>query len=259
MDWLDVLIASLNVLPILAASEGGVTAARQASSAPTGPNSSSTSFGLEVLSSLGDVLTAVAAVAMCQPGRVMSALASCQLFAGVDLAAEQQERVALEELGAWSQGQQEQGGAGVGNDCSSLATLQVRLYVCRLQPMNASFTRTPCKLCLLVERLEDVPCIRGLGSAQQEGFQHLLHNFRVTGFNCLLSMFLQVLQEALEVPSSTYPLTRAVIHLVQGLLNQHCTWGLVPSLVSYTLNRVLAAMPWLPFSSASDRCVVLFA
>lgn len=55
------------------------------------------------------------------------------------------------------------------------------------------------------------------------------------------------------MPHSSYPLTRAVMHLVQTLLNQHCTWGLVPSLVHYTLNRVLGAMPWLPFSSTSDR------
>ncbi|KAF8066207.1 LIP1P [Scenedesmus sp. PABB004] len=70
---------------------------------------------------------------------------------------------------------------------------------------------------------------------------------------------LQALQEALEVPGSAYPLTSAVVRLTAALLGQHVTWGLVPSLVGFTLHRVLGAMPWLPFGSTSDRCALAAA
>jgi hypothetical protein len=66
-------------------------------------------------------------------------------------------------------------------------------------------------------------------------------------------LLLQALQDSLEVPAKSYPLTAAVLRLTSSLLSQQCTWGLVPSLVSFTLHRVLGAMPWLPFSCASAR------
>jgi hypothetical protein len=39
-------------------------------------------FAKQVLSALADTLTAAAAAARCQPGRVLAALGTCQLFAG---------------------------------------------------------------------------------------------------------------------------------------------------------------------------------
>ena len=48
---------------------------------------------------------------------------------------------------------------------------------------------------------------------------------------------MQALQQMLEVPAGRYPLTRGVVALVQSLLSQHLTWGLVPSLVGFTLHR----------------------
>lgn len=102
------------------------------------------------------------------------------------------------------------------------------------------------------------PMIVGLSSrcvAAAAAAAHML--FKLTSGTsllvCLLLLLGQALQEGLEVPNKPYPLTKAVMHLVQSLLNQQCTWGMVPSLVSYTLHRVLGAVPWLPFNCAAAR------
>jgi hypothetical protein len=47
----------------------------------------------------------------------------------------------------------------------------------------------------------------------------------------------QSLQDSLEVPSTLYPLTNAVICLTHTLLEQSCTWGIVPGLVNFVLHR----------------------
>ncbi|WIA34108.1 hypothetical protein OEZ86_012479 [Tetradesmus obliquus] len=182
MDWLDVIIASLNVLPALAATASAATAGN-------GGKSSQFEFGQQVLEALADCLLAASAAAGCQPGRVLAALGSCQLFAGSlnSNCNEPLPLVPLEALAGWVQRQQQQQ--------------------------------------LAAEAVEDWRTLETL----------------------------QALQDNLEVPAKSYPLTAAVLSLTSSLLDQQCTWGLVPGLVSFVLHRVLGAMPWLPFSCAAAR------
>jgi hypothetical protein len=137
VDWVDIIIAALNVLPGLAgraATElhNKATFTQEfAASTTNGSTSSSSSgssagaFAWSVLNSLADCLAATAAAAACQPSRVLSALCSCNLFEGVTAAAEPLPLVALEDLGGWVQEQQAAGTAGSASDWSSLGTLQV--------------------------------------------------------------------------------------------------------------------------------------
>lgn len=131
MDWLDVVIASLNVLPALALASGALSStAAPAASKPAVHNRSSNSAGFcqEVLAAMADSLTAAAAVASCQPGRVMGALAACQLFAGSSTSTEPLALVPLEQLSAWAQEQQQQqdqSDMDIGDDWSALTNLQV--------------------------------------------------------------------------------------------------------------------------------------
>lgn len=140
MDWLDVIVASLNVLPGLAmtasaaaAASGtaAVTAAATGMLPPYTGNSSSSnsssSLCKAVLCALGDCLVAAAAAARCQPGRVVAALGSCQLFAGVALAPEPLPMVGLEGLASWAHAQQQAEQAmGAIEDWRTLEALQVR-------------------------------------------------------------------------------------------------------------------------------------
>uniref|UniRef100_A0A383VTA8 Uncharacterized protein n=1 Tax=Tetradesmus obliquus TaxID=3088 RepID=A0A383VTA8_TETOB len=190
MDWLDVIIASLNVLPALATTVSAATAGNGGKSsqlAGIGGKGSQFEFGQQVLEALADCLLAASAAAGCQPGRVLAALGSCQLFAGsLNLNCnEPLPLVPLEALAGWVQRQQQ----------------------------------------LAAEAVEDWRALEAL----------------------------QALQDNLEVPAKSYPLTAAVLSLTSSLLDQQCTWGLVPGLVSFVLHRVLGAMPWLPFSCAAAR------
>ncbi|KAF6258720.1 hypothetical protein COO60DRAFT_1701205 [Scenedesmus sp. NREL 46B-D3] len=191
MDWLDVIIASLNVLPVLASTASAAAAAAAPSglarsqSTGTGLAGNNSQFCQQVLAALADCLLAASAAAGCQPGRVLSALGACQLFAGAAVAPEPLPLVPVETLAGWVQRQQQ----------------------------------------------------AELSTAALEDWQTL--------------ETLQALQDSLEVPAKSYPLTSAVLHLTSCLLSQQCTWGLVPSLVSFTLHRVLGSMPWLPFGCAS--------
>jgi len=140
LDWVDIIIAALNVLPGLAAkaaaelhsSASYTQPFAAASPGPQNPlaaatsssgSSGSSGFAWSVLNSLADCLAAAAAAAACQPSRVLSALCSCQLFEGVVAAGEPLGLVPLEELGGWVQ-QQQAAGAAL-EDWTTLNTLQV--------------------------------------------------------------------------------------------------------------------------------------
>jgi hypothetical protein len=130
MDWLDVIIASLNVLPSLAATASAAAAAAPGRLAGNGAGhlagNGAALFGQQVLVALADCLLAASAAAGVQPGHVLSALGSCQLFSGAVLAAEPLPLVPLESLAGWVQRQQqaELGMEGV-EDWRTLETLQV--------------------------------------------------------------------------------------------------------------------------------------
>lgn len=132
MDWLDVIIASLNVLPALAATASAATAGNGGKSsqlAGNGGKSSQFEFGQQVLEALADCLLAASAAAGCQPGRVLAALGSCQLFAGSlnSNCNEPLPLVPLEALAGWVQRQQQQQlAAEAVEDWRTLETLQVR-------------------------------------------------------------------------------------------------------------------------------------
>lgn len=135
VDWVDIIVAALNVLPGLAgraatelhnrATFTQEFAATTTTTASSGSGSSAGAFAWSVLNSLADCLAATAAAAACQPSRLLSALCSCNLFEGVSAAAEPLPLVALEDLGGWVQEQQAAGTAGSTSDWSSLGTLQV--------------------------------------------------------------------------------------------------------------------------------------
>jgi hypothetical protein len=126
MDWLDVIIASLNVLPSLAATASAAAAAAPGQLAGNGNSNFSARFGQQVLAALADCLQAASAAAGVQPGRVLSALGSCQLFAGAALAAEPLPLVPLESLAGWVQRQQQaELGMEAVEDWRTLETLQV--------------------------------------------------------------------------------------------------------------------------------------
>jgi hypothetical protein len=136
VDWVDIILAALNVMPGLAGraaaelhNKGTYTQASAAAS--SGSSSSTGGFAWSVLNTLADCLSATAAIAACQPSRVLTALCSCQLFEGVVAAAEPLPLVALEDLGGWVQEQQAAGAAGGSEDWSTLSTVQVRVCVLR--------------------------------------------------------------------------------------------------------------------------------
>jgi hypothetical protein len=123
MDWLDVIIASLNVLPSLAAN---AVPGQLAGNGSGLAGNSAALFGQQVLAALADCLQAASAAAGVQPGRVLSALGSCQLFAGAALAAEPLPLVPLESLAGWVQRQQQaELGMEAVEDWRTLGTLQV--------------------------------------------------------------------------------------------------------------------------------------
>lgn len=133
LDWVDIIIAALNVLPGLAGrtaeqlhSRATYTPSFAAGSKPgsSSAGSSTGSFAWAVLNSIADCLSATAAAAACQPSRVLTALCSCQLLEGVVAAAEPLPLVAVEDLGGWVQ--QHQTLSGSEEDWSTLGTLQVR-------------------------------------------------------------------------------------------------------------------------------------
>jgi hypothetical protein len=134
LDWVDIIIAALNVLPGLAGraaeqlhSRATYTPSFAAASSKPGSVSDGSgvgSFAWVVLNSIADCLSATAAAAACQPSRVLTALCSCQLLEGVVAAAEPLPLVAIEELGGWVQ--QHQTLSGSEEDWSTLGTLQVR-------------------------------------------------------------------------------------------------------------------------------------
>jgi hypothetical protein len=133
MDWLDVIIASLNVLPSLAATASAAAAAAPGQLAGNGSGglagSGAAHFGQQMLAALADCLQAASAAAGVQPGRVLTALGSCQLFAGAALAAEPLPLVPLESLAGWVQRQQQaELGMEAVEDWRTLETLQVGEY-----------------------------------------------------------------------------------------------------------------------------------
>lgn len=143
VDWVDIIVAALNVLPGLAARAATELQSRAArtqlfalpASSGTGGSTGGSggdagSFAWSVLNSLADCLSATAAAAACQPSRVLTALCSCQLFEGVAAAAEPLPLVVLEDLGAWVQ-EQQAAGAAVGSveDWSTLSTLQASVIL----------------------------------------------------------------------------------------------------------------------------------
>jgi hypothetical protein len=157
VDWVDIILAALNVLPGLAGraaaelqSKATYTQAFAAAGSSIGSSGSNASgFAWSVLNTLADCLSATAAIAACQPSRVLTALCSCQLFEGVMAAAEPLPLVALEDLGGWVQEQQAAGAAGGSEDWSTLSTLQVGACV-RLRGSGLGAA------CFLVALLEGV-------------------------------------------------------------------------------------------------------
>lgn len=153
VDWVDIIVAALNVLPGLAGraatelhnratfTQEFAATTTTASSGGSGSGSSAGAFAWSVLNSLADCLAATAAAAACQPSRVLSALCSCHLFEGVSAAAEPLPLVALEDLGGWVQEQQAAGTAGSTSDWSSLGTLQVGPCCA---PAQGCFSASPC-------------------------------------------------------------------------------------------------------------------
>lgn len=139
VDWVDIILAALNVLPGLAgraaaelqskATYTQAFAGTHSSNGSNGSGSSTGSFAWSVLNTLADCLSATAAIGACQPSRVLTALCSCQLFEGVVAAAEPLPLVALEDLGGWVQEQQAAGAVGGSEDWSTLSTLQVRSWL----------------------------------------------------------------------------------------------------------------------------------
>jgi hypothetical protein len=124
MDWLDVIIASLNVLPSLAATAS--VAAAAAPSQQLAGNGGKTKFAQQVLAALANCLLAASAAAGCQPGRVLAALGACQLFAGAAIAPEPLPLVPLEGLAGWVQRQQQaELSMEAVEDWRTLETLQV--------------------------------------------------------------------------------------------------------------------------------------
>lgn len=154
VDWVDIIVAALNVLPGLAGRAAAelhnratytqhfsvpISGSSDANNGAGSGSSSSGGFAWSVLNSLADCLAATAAAAACQPSRVLTALCTCQLFDGVQAAAEPLPLVALEDLGGWVQQQQAAGAAGGAEDWSTLSTLQVcRSYVdvCKWRSAN---------------------------------------------------------------------------------------------------------------------------
>lgn len=244
LDWVDIIIAALNVLPGLAAKAAtalhssatytqqqfpAVTAAAATSSSN---GTSGGSFAWSVLNSLADCLAAASAAAACQPSRVLTALCSCQLFEGVVAAAEPLSLVAIEELGDWVQ-QQQAAGAAAGSieDWSTLGTLQVDL-----EGQSKSSHCPPVFVTSLPQNnLLYVEVVRALLSCPTRVC--CVSHSPLFGPPTLPPLSLQGLQQLLEVPAGRYPLTRAVVSLVTMLLVQQSTWGPVPSLVGFTLHR----------------------
>jgi hypothetical protein len=135
LDWVDVIIAALNVLPGLALATAASlpTGARQAAAAAHGSGGGDASdpaaFCWSLLHSMADCLAAAGVAAGSQPSRVLGALCGCALLHGVAEAAEPLEVVPLKGLAGCVQQQQSAsraGGADGGvNDWSQLTKLQV--------------------------------------------------------------------------------------------------------------------------------------
>jgi hypothetical protein len=112
MDWADMLLAALNVLPGIAATAGS--------------DGSGSALGQQALAALSDCLCGVTAAAGCQPTRVLAALCSTALLAGCSNEPEVAPTVPLEHLGDWLSTRTCAGAASMGDDpMPRLPALQV--------------------------------------------------------------------------------------------------------------------------------------
>lgn len=156
MDWLDVVTASLNVLPALAATTAPAGALAGAGGAASSSGVAG-SFGQQLLAALADCVAAASALAACQPGRVLAALGGCALFGGAVLVPEPLPLVPLEGLAGWVAGQQAAGGSAAVEDWCQLDTLQVRV-ACR--PCGRLSCAVPCaRSCLHNANNTPVPAL----------------------------------------------------------------------------------------------------
>jgi hypothetical protein len=114
LDWVDIILAALNVLPALAlhtaASLGGSAAPGGAAPLPADGAGAggARAFCWAVLHSLADCLAAAGVAAGSQPGRVLGALCSCRLLEGAAAAREPLPMVPLEGLASWVHAQHQQ-------------------------------------------------------------------------------------------------------------------------------------------------------